>query len=160
MIYDAQYMTLFEIVIDNVLWRFFSDLWRNSIVMDQQIFCSEPSIRKGRIVIFCLYKLRRDFFLQFNPHRSKPVSVILSRRTPPLVRPCVRRAAASAPWSAPCRCTQGAASPCTTDQLIILFLILSIYYLCYLAIYTTLYYCFSSIEKSGPSDFYIRVLLR
>ena len=40
MIYDAQYMTLFDIVIDTVLWRFFSDLWRNLIVMDQYIFCS------------------------------------------------------------------------------------------------------------------------
>jgi len=39
-IYDAQYMTLFEIDIDTILWRIFSDLWRNLIVMDQQIFCS------------------------------------------------------------------------------------------------------------------------
>ena len=33
-------MTLFEIVINTALWRFFSDLWRNLIVMNHQIFCS------------------------------------------------------------------------------------------------------------------------
>jgi len=33
-------MTQFEIVINTILWRFFSGLWRNLIVMDQQIFCS------------------------------------------------------------------------------------------------------------------------
>ena len=39
-IYDAQYMTKFEIVIDNVLWYSFSDLWWNFVIMDQQISCS------------------------------------------------------------------------------------------------------------------------
>ena len=37
---DAQYMTAFEIVIEIVLWWFFSALWRNLFVIDQQIFCS------------------------------------------------------------------------------------------------------------------------
>ena len=41
MICDAQYMMLFEIVIDTALWQYFSDLWWNLIVMDQQIFCSD-----------------------------------------------------------------------------------------------------------------------
>ena len=38
MICDAQYITLFEILINTVLWRFFSDLWRNSIVMVNRFF--------------------------------------------------------------------------------------------------------------------------
>ena len=37
---DVQYMKKFEIVIDIVLWRSFSDLWRNLVIMDQQISCS------------------------------------------------------------------------------------------------------------------------
>ena len=51
MICDAQYMMLFEIVIDTALWQYFSDLWWNLIVMDQQIFCSEPRIAPADVLM-------------------------------------------------------------------------------------------------------------
>ena len=35
---DARYMTKFENATDTILWRFFSDSWRKSVVMDHMIF--------------------------------------------------------------------------------------------------------------------------
>jgi hypothetical protein len=40
LIYDAQYMTFWNFIIDVVLWRNCDDLWRKSTVMDRRMFCS------------------------------------------------------------------------------------------------------------------------
>jgi hypothetical protein len=43
LIYDTQYMTFWNFVIDAVLWQNFDDPWRKSTVMDHRIFCSVMS---------------------------------------------------------------------------------------------------------------------
>ena len=48
-IYDAQYMMEFEIVTDTILWRFFGDLWRNSIVISCSGSASGDSMRPHAI---------------------------------------------------------------------------------------------------------------